>query len=66
MRQTAYRADPVERRFRTGADGVVRMSVPGSFYEFISRDALPGGNALDLTFDSGNAQGIFKMTAAAA
>jgi hypothetical protein len=66
VRQTAYRADPVERRFRTAVDGVVRMTVPGSFYEFISRDALPGSNTLDLTFDSGNAQGIFKMTAAAA
>ena len=66
VRQTAYKADLVERRFRTAADGIVRMLVPGSFYEFISRDPFPGGNALDLTFDSGNAQGIFKMTAAAA
>ena len=44
-----------------------RSSVPGSFYEFISRDgfiAANGRRVLDLTFDSGNAQGIFKMTAA--
>ena len=62
VRQTAFKADPVVRRFR-GEDGeTVEMSVPGSFYEFISRDRLEDG-ALDLTFDSANAQGIFKMTA---
>jgi hypothetical protein len=67
VRQTAYKADPVERRFRAAA-GETTMTVPGSFYEFISRDQLPAPDhaRLDLTFDSGNAQGIFKMTAAAA
>ncbi len=67
VRQTAYKADPVERRFRT-ATGETTMTVPGSFYEFITRDRLPSPDhaRLDLTFDSGNAQGIFKMTAAAA
>ncbi len=67
VRQTAYKADPVERRFRT-ASGETTMTVPGSFYEFITRDRLPAPDhaRLDLTFDSGNAQGIFKMTAAAA
>lgn len=67
VRQTAFRADPVERTFRT-ADGLVRMSVPGSFYEFITRDVEAddqGGRRLDLRFDSSNAQGIFKMTQAA-
>jgi hypothetical protein len=43
--------------------------VPGSFYEFIQRerlrDLVTGVPRLDLAFDSGNAQGIFKMTAAA-
>lgn len=34
--------------------------VPGSFYEFISRDSVNG--KLDLGFDSGNATAIFKMT----
>jgi hypothetical protein len=41
--------------------------LPGSFYEFISRDFVngPDGNPrLDLGVDTGNAQGIFKMTAA--
>jgi hypothetical protein len=38
--------------------------VPRSFYEFISRDPFPDGSGLDLGFDAGNAQGIFKMTAA--
>jgi hypothetical protein len=64
VRQTAFLADPVERAF-IGDDGqIVRQTVPGSFYEFIARDDLPEGG-LDLSFDTGNAQGIFKMTAAA-
>ena len=65
VRQTAFRADPVERSF-IGDDGdTLTLTVPGSFYEFISRDPEPGGDGLDLRFDSSNAQGIFKMTAAA-
>jgi hypothetical protein len=69
VRQTAFKADPVLRGF-LGADGTrVERQVPGSFYEFISRDADPeahgpdGRSSLDLRFDSSNAQGIFKMTA---
>ena len=71
VRQTALRADGVVRRFRTASGGVVEREVPGSFFEFISRDPLPdgdgalegdGGGALDLSFDAGNAQGIFHMT----
>ena len=58
VKQTALRADPVEREF---ADGVMRP-VPGSFFEFISRDRDPATGALDLRFDSGNATGIFAMT----
>jgi hypothetical protein len=41
--------------------------VPGSFYEFISRDRVDPGNdksPLDLGFDSSNATAIFKMTSA--
>jgi hypothetical protein len=52
----------VTRRFRTDA-GVAERTVPGAFFEFINRDRLPGGE-LDLTFDTGNAQGIFTMTRA--
>ena len=65
VRQTALRADTVERRF-VGADGgeIVR-AVPGSFYEFITRDIDPATGGLDLGFDSGNASGIFAMTKAA-
>jgi hypothetical protein len=40
--------------------------VNGSFYEFITRLPLPeeeGKHGLDLSFDSSNAQAIFKMTA---
>jgi hypothetical protein len=67
VRQTAFRADPVEREFQDGA-AVVSRNVPGSFYEFITRERLPqpqGDVTLDLRFDSANAQGIFKMTAPA-
>lgn len=64
VRQTAFHADPVERAFR-GEDGTeLRQMVPGSFYEFISRDIDPETGALDLSFDSGNATGIFHMTRA--
>jgi hypothetical protein len=66
VRQTAFKAQPVERLFRTDA-GEVTLTVPGSFHEFISRDRFideAGVERLDLRFDSGNAQGIFKMTKA--
>ena len=60
--QTAYRADRVERPF-VGSDGaLVLRSVPGSFFEFITRHRHPDGR-LDLGFDTSNAQAIFKMTA---
>ena len=71
VRQTAFKADPVARTFRGGGggdDAPLTLSVPGSFYEFISRDAITGADGtrqLDLRFDSMNAQGIFKMTTAA-
>ena len=64
VRQTAFRADPVERSFLDEAGVEVRLPAPGSFYEFISRDPEPEGGGLDLRFDSSNAQGIFKMTQA--
>ncbi len=63
VRQTAFRADPVERSF-VGGNGMPR-TVPGSFYEFITRETDPATGALDLAFDSGNATGIFAMTRAA-
>jgi hypothetical protein len=63
VRQTALRADPVIRRFRLDGAGEVVQEVPGSFFEFISRDPLPDADgALDLAFDASNAQGIFAMT----
>lgn len=65
VKQTAYFAATVEREFVAQDGSLVTRSVPGSFYEFIERDRLPGSTALDLSFDSGNAQGIFKMTAVA-
>lgn len=63
VRQTAYRADMVTRTFRT-PEGERELTVPGSFYEFISRDVDPDTGLLDLSFDSGNATGIFHMTKA--
>ncbi|WP_246792848.1 DUF1338 domain-containing protein [Burkholderia perseverans] len=65
--QTAYRADIVEREFRTADGRTLSRSVPGSFYEFITRkrefDRATQRWTLDLRFDAGNAQGIFRMTA---
>jgi hypothetical protein len=62
--QTAFRAAPVERLFLDAHGRLVSRTVPGSFHEFISRGRTPAGG-LDLAFDAGNAQGIFKMTDAA-
>jgi len=61
VRQTAFRADRVERPF---ADGTA-STVAGSFFEFISRDIDPETGRIDLAFDTGNATGIFAMTGAA-
>jgi hypothetical protein len=66
VRQTAFRAARVKRVFRTADGTTVEKEVPGSFYEFITRLHLPekdGKAPLDLSFDSSNAQAIFKMTA---
>lgn len=69
IRQTAFRADPVLRQFRDADGRLIERTVPGSFYEFISRDsssdAATQQSKLDLGFDAGNAQAIFNMTAAA-
>jgi hypothetical protein len=69
VRQTAFRADPVRRVFADVDGARIERDVPGSFYEFISRDSVmdeaTGRRVLDLGFDAGNATGIFKMTAAA-
>jgi len=64
--QTAFHADIVERDLVAEDGSTVRMSVPGSFYEFITRqpylDKTSGRWRTDLSFDAGNAQQIFKMT----
>jgi hypothetical protein len=68
--QTAYRADTVQRQFKSVDGRVVTREVPGSFYEFITRkrtfDQASRRWQTDLRFDAGNATGIFKMTASAA
>lgn len=64
VRQTAFRADWVRRPFRNETGDVVEIDVPGSFFEFISRDIDPATGTLDLAFDSSNATGIFAMTKA--
>ena len=61
VRQTAFEAVTVWREFRDDV-GTTQRSVPGSFFELITRDRDPVTGALDLRFDSGNAQGIFEMT----
>jgi hypothetical protein len=67
VRQTAFRAAQVSRAFGAADGNLVEKEVPGSFLEFITRLPLPeetsGKKPLDLSFDSSNAQGIFKMTA---
>ncbi len=60
--QTAFRAAQVQREFVDGSGARVQRTVPGSFFEFITRKVEEGGG-LDLRFDAGNAQAIFKMTA---
>jgi uncharacterized glyoxalase superfamily metalloenzyme YdcJ len=69
VRQTAFKAAQVERRMIEADGRISTQTVPGSFYEFISRDKyldeMSGEWKLDLTFDSSNATGIFKMTDAA-
>lgn len=64
VRQTALHADPVMRKFLGTDDARILREVPGSFFEFITREPMPGEARLDLAFDTNNAQGIFKMTAA--
>ncbi|HLD67339.1 MAG TPA: DUF1338 family protein [Pseudomonas sp.] len=62
VRQTAYLAVTVQRPL-LDAEGVARPhGLPGSFVEFIQRELDPATGRIDLNFDSGNAQGIFKMT----
>lgn len=68
VRQTAFLAARVQRKFRNADGTLIEKEVPGSFYEFITRLPLPeedGKQKLDLGFDSSNAQAIFKMTATA-
>lgn len=60
--QTAHRAAVVERTFVAADGSAVVRSVPGSFYEFITRQPMPDGSGPDLAFDAGNAQQIFAMT----
>jgi hypothetical protein len=68
VRQTAFLAARVQRRFRDANGNLITREVPGSFYEFITRLPMEedGKTKLDLSFDSSNAQAIFKMTAGTA
>lgn len=79
VKQTAFKAELVKRQMLNADGNLIERQVPGSFYEFITRDEMTntGGvnstesaenkNAntprLDLGFDTSNAQAIFKMTA---
>ncbi|MEA2685349.1 MAG: hypothetical protein QOE93_544 [Actinomycetota bacterium] len=62
VRQTAHRAAMVERPFKVGERATETRTVPGSFFELITRHPLPDGSGPDLAFDAANAQGIFTMT----
>jgi len=64
VRQTAFLAARVHRSFHQPDGTPIEKEVPGSFYEFITRLPNPEQDGkLDLSFDSSNAQAIFKMTA---
>ncbi|MBS1800327.1 MAG: DUF1338 domain-containing protein [Acidobacteria bacterium] len=68
VRQTAFQAARVMRRFKCADGTTIEREVPGSFYEFITRLRMPekgGRQSLDLSFDSSNAHAIFKMAAGA-
>lgn len=64
VRQTAVLAEKVSRQFLGDTEEVGQNhEVPGSFFEFIQRDLLPGAkDLLDLSFDTSNATGIFQVT----
>lgn len=64
VHQTAFLADSVVRAFILADGSTGEQSVPGSFYEFITRDPDPATGGFDLRFDSGNATGIFAVTKA--
>jgi hypothetical protein len=64
VHQTAFLADKVTREFLGPRGESIVRQVPGSFYEFITRDVDPATGRLDLGFDSGNATGIFAVTEA--
>jgi len=54
------------RRIRQTDGGMVERPVPGSFNEYIDRDIDPTTGRLDLSFDSGNATGVFHDPAGVA
>ncbi|MEW6154090.1 MAG: DUF1338 family protein [Actinomycetota bacterium] len=60
--QTAHRAAEVTYDLPDGRGATVSRTVPGSFFELITRHPLPDGTGLDLAFDAANAQQIFAMT----
>jgi uncharacterized glyoxalase superfamily metalloenzyme YdcJ len=63
VRQTAVLAVKVERSFYATNGQRQRHEVPGSFFEFIQRDVMPDApDKIDLSFDTGNATGIFQVT----
>jgi hypothetical protein len=65
--QTGFKADSVRRPFRSADGSEIELTVPGSFYQFISRDFVTGADGkrrLDLRFDQGSTQATFKKMAA--
>jgi hypothetical protein len=64
VQQTAVLAVKVSRTFQDDSEQETQhYEVPGSFFEFIQREVLPDtSDQLDLSFDTGNATGIFQVT----
>ena len=68
VRQSAFRADPVRRTFRAEDGSTVELTVPGSYYEFISRDTIVGSDGkkrLDLRFNGDGARDTIRKKTAA-
>jgi hypothetical protein len=67
VRQTSFKADPVRRSFRAEDGSEVELTVPGSFFEFISRAEVTGSDGkrrLDLSFVNPAVTRVLKKTAA--
>jgi hypothetical protein len=71
VRQTAFKPDSVRRKFRSADGSEVELTVPGAFWQLISRDLVTGPDGkqrldlrLELPIDQGAPNAVLKRTAA--